>query len=101
MVLLAKLMLAMWSDNVDFRLRQSDFSADGKRAGALWLGMKVWELGALDRVLVVGSFLRKDHPLVASRLRQIAKRKSQINVLNCADDDLQMPVANKAIVRAS
>src|SRR2546421_384956 len=68
MALLAKLMRAMGSDNVDFRLRQSDFSADGKRAGVPWLGMKVADLGALDRVLVVGSFLRKDHPLVASRL---------------------------------
>ena len=63
--------------------------------------MKLAELGSLDRVLVVGSFLRKDHPLVASRLRQIAKRKSQINVLHCADDDLLMAVANKAIVRPS
>src|SRR6266705_1762666 len=101
MALLAKLVRAMGSDNVDFRLRQSDFSADSKRAGVPWLGMKLAELGALDRVLVVGSFLRKDHPLVASRLRQIAKRKSQINVLHCADDDLLMPVANKAIVRPS
>ena len=101
MALLAKLMRALGSGNVDFRLRQSDFSADGKRAGVPWLGMKVAELGALDSVLVVGSFLRKDHPLLASRLRQIAKRKSQINVLHCADDDLLMPVANKAIVRPS
>src|SRR5260221_2047180 len=101
MALLAKLMRAMGSDNVDFRLRPSDFSADGKRAGVPWLGMKLAELGGLDRVLVVGSFLRKDHPLVASRLRQIAKRKSQINVLQCADADLLMPVANKAIVRPS
>ena len=101
MAILAKLMRAMGSDNVDFRLRQSDFSADGKRAGVPWLGMKLAELGQIDRALVVGSFLRKDHPLVASRLRQIAKRKSQINVLHCADDDLLMPVANKAIVRPS
>ena len=98
MALLAKLMRAMGSDNVDFRLRQSDFSADGKRAGAPWLGMKLAELGALDRVLVVGSFLRKEHPLVAARLRNAAKRRAQINVLHCADDDLLMPVANKAIV---
>jgi NADH-quinone oxidoreductase subunit G len=101
MALLAKLMRAMGSDNLDFRLRQSDFSADGRRAGVPWLGMKLAELGGLDRVLLVGSFMRKDHPLVASRLRQIAKRKSQINVLHCADGDLLMPVANKAIVRPS
>src|SRR5258706_2453154 len=101
MALLPKLMRAMGSDHVDFRLRQSDFSTDGKRAGVPWLGMKLAEFGGLDRVLVVGSFLRKDHPLVAPRLRQIAKLKSQINVLHCADADLLMPVANKAIVRPS
>src|SRR5512139_1116781 len=54
----------------DFRLRHSDFSADGKRAGIPWLGMPVAEIGSLDRVLVIGSFLRKDHPLIAQRLRQ-------------------------------
>ncbi|HZE11952.1 MAG TPA: NADH-quinone oxidoreductase subunit NuoG [Burkholderiales bacterium] len=99
MALLARLIRAMGGDNVDHRLRQSDFSADGKRSGAPWLGMKLAEIEQLDRVLLVGSFLRKDHPLLASRLRQIAKQKAQINVLHCADDDLLMPVANKAIVR--
>ena len=82
----------------DFRLRQSDFSADGKRAGIPWLGMKIAELGELDRVLVVGSFLRKDHPLIAQRLRQAAKRGAQIHVLHSVDDDWLMPVASKAIV---
>jgi NADH-quinone oxidoreductase subunit G len=99
MALLAKLVRAMGGDNVDFRLRQSDFSADGKRAGAPWLGMKIAELEQADRALLVGSFLRKDHPLLASRLRQLAKRQTQVNVLHCADDELLMPVANKAITR--
>jgi NADH-quinone oxidoreductase subunit G len=99
MALLARLVRAMGGDNVDHRLRQSDFGADGKRAGAPWLGMKLAEIDQLDRALVVGSFLRKDHPLLASRLRQITKHKAQVNVLHSADDDLLMPVANKAIVR--
>ncbi|HZF20768.1 MAG TPA: NADH-quinone oxidoreductase subunit NuoG [Burkholderiales bacterium] len=98
MALLAKLVRAMGGDNVDHRLRQSDFRADGKRAGAPWLGMKLAEIDQLDRALVVGSFLRKDHPLLAARLRQIAKRKAQVNVLHCSDDELLMPVANKAVV---
>jgi NADH-quinone oxidoreductase subunit G len=98
MALLAKLMRAMGSGNIDFRLRQSDFSADGKRAGVPWFGMKVADLERLDRVLVIGSFLRKDHPLIAARLRGAAKRGTQINVLHCTDDDLLMPVPNKAIV---
>jgi len=87
--------------NADFRLRQSDFSGERARAGIPWLGMPVAELGALDRVLVVGSFLRKDHPLIAHRLRQAAKRGAQVNVLHCADDDLLMPVANRRIVAPS
>jgi NADH-quinone oxidoreductase subunit G len=99
MALLAKLVRAMGGDNVDHRLRQSDFSADGKRAGAPWLGMKLAELGELDRLLLVGSFLRKDHPLLALRLRQAARLKAQVSVLHCTDDELLMPVANKAIVR--
>jgi NADH-quinone oxidoreductase subunit G len=85
----------------DFRLRQSDFSADGKLGGVPWLGMPVAELGALDRVLVVGSFLRKDHPLIANRLRQAAKRGTQVSLLHSADDDLLMPVADRQIVAPS
>jgi NADH-quinone oxidoreductase subunit G len=96
--LLAKLVRGLGSGNVDFRLRQNDFSADGKVAGAPWLGMKVADLGKLDRVLVVGSQLCKDQPLIAHRLRQAAKRRTQLNFINPFDDDLLMRVANKAVV---
>src|SRR5688572_5456221 len=85
----------------DFRLRQSDFSADGKRGGIPWLGMPVTELEKLDRVLVIGSFLRKDHPLLAARLRQAAKRGAQIHMLHSVDDEWLMPVAGKKIVPPS
>jgi len=86
------------SENVDFRLRQSDFSADRKQLGAPWLGMNIADINGLDRVLVVGSFLRKDHPLVANRLRQAAKRGQQVNLIHASDDDLLLDLANKAIV---
>jgi NADH-quinone oxidoreductase subunit G len=85
----------------DFRLRHSDFSADGRRGGIPWLGMPVAELQKLDRVLVVGSFLRKDHPLIAHRLRQAAKRGAQIHVLHAVDDDWLMPIASKKVVPPS
>jgi NADH-quinone oxidoreductase subunit G len=98
MFLLGKLAREFASGSADFRLRQSDFSADGRLAGAPWLGMKVAEVGKLDRALVVGSTLRKEHPLIAHRLRQATKRRSQLNLINPVDDDLLMPVANKAIV---
>jgi len=82
----------------DFRLRQSDFSADGSRQGIPWLGMPVTELQNLDRVLVVGSFLRKEHPLIAHRLRQAAKRGAQVHMLHSVDDDWLMRIKSRKIV---
>ncbi|MEQ1774723.1 MAG: NADH-quinone oxidoreductase subunit NuoG [Burkholderiales bacterium] len=96
--LLQKVVRGLGSNNVDFRLRQTDFSTDGKMAGAPWLGMSVAEISQLDRVLVVGSTLRKDHSLIANRLRQAAKKSLKINILHAVDDDLLMRVANKVIV---
>jgi len=85
----------------DFRLRHSDFSGDGKRRGIPWLGMPIAEIAKLDRVLVVGSFLRKDHPLIAHRLRQAAKWGTQVHVLHSVDDDWLMKVASRKIVAPS
>jgi len=99
--LLQKLMRGIGSGNVDFRLRQSDFSADGKLAGAPWLGMPVAEINNRDRFLIVGSFLRKDHPLLAQRIRQAVKKGAQANIVHSADDNLLMKIANKAIVAPS
>ena len=96
-----KLTRGLGSENVDHRLRRCDFSADRRSAGVPWLGMTLNELSGLDRVLVVGAFLRKDHPLIAQRLRQIAKKRAQINFINPADDDQLMGVANQMVVPPS
>ena len=84
--------------SADYRLRQSDFSADGHLQGIPWLGMPIADLARLDRVLLIGSFLRKDQPLIAHRLRQAARKGAQISVLHSVDDDLLMPLANRQIV---
>jgi len=99
--LLQKLARGLGSGNVDFRLRQTDFSRDAANGLAPWLGTSVAALNALDRVLIVGSTLRKDHPLIAHRLRQAAKRVLQVNLVNPVDDDLLMRVANRMIVAPS
>ncbi len=99
--LLQKLTRALGTDNVDHRLRQADFSLDGKLAGAPWLGMKIAEVSTLERALVVGSTLCKDHPLLAHRLRQATKRGLELSLLNPFDDDLLMRVAHKAVVSPS
>ncbi|CAH0441466.1 NADH-quinone oxidoreductase subunit NuoG [Ralstonia pseudosolanacearum] len=87
--LLQKLVRGIGSDSVDFRLRQSDFSA--KPTGAPWLGMSIAEVSLLQRTLVVGAFLRKDHPLLAARLRQGGKKGAQLSVIGAGGEDLLMP----------
>ncbi|HEV2612393.1 MAG TPA: NADH-quinone oxidoreductase subunit NuoG [Noviherbaspirillum sp.] len=99
LALLQKLVRDLGSDNIDFRLRQSDFSLDGKITP--WLGMPIQEIDQLKRVLIVGSFLRKDHPLLAARLRHATKRGARISLLHAVDQDLLMPVASKMIAAPS
>ena len=99
LALAAQLTRALGSDHVDFRLRQTDFRAAG--AGVPWLGLPVADINALDRVLVVGSFLRKDHPLVAQRLRQAAKKGCEVSSVHAVDDEWLLRIAHKAIVAPS
>jgi NADH-quinone oxidoreductase subunit G len=85
--LLQKLVRGMGSGNVDFRPRRRDFSTDGKRVGTPWLGMRIAEIKDLNAALVVGSFLRKDHPLFAQRLRQLAKKAGKVSVVSVTGDE--------------
>ena len=85
--LLRKVLNGLGSNNFDFRPRQSDFASDLKRAGTPWLGLKLSEIKDLDGALVVGSFLRKDHPLIAQRLRQAAKKYTKVSLISVAGDD--------------
>lgn len=95
LALLSRLVRGLGSENVDFRLRQSDFSLDGKIIP--WLGMPIEEIGQLKNVFLIGSFLRKDHPVLAARLRQSVKHGTRLSTLNASDDDLLMSVAAKAV----
>ena len=98
--LLQKLIRGLGSNNIDHRLRQSDFALDAQQS-TLWLGMKVAELSKLKSVLLIGSTLRKEQPLISQRLRTAVKKGLALNVIHVADDDLLMTVANKEIVAPS
>ncbi|MBA2660473.1 MAG: NADH-quinone oxidoreductase subunit G [Nitrosospira sp.] len=96
--LLQKLVRGLGSENVDHRLRQSDFRGDSQLQGAPWLGMSIADISRLKSALVVGTNLRKDHPLLAQRLRQAVKQGAQLNLVNPVDDDLLTKLANRAVV---
>ena len=89
--LAGKLVRALGSKNIDSRLRTRDFSEDKAQTGkALWLGRSIESLSQIQRVLVIGSNLRKDHPLLAQRIRQATRRGAQVNIFNAAQVDWAM-----------
>jgi NADH-quinone oxidoreductase subunit G len=99
LALLAKAMRGIGSENIESRLRQSDFALNGKVTP--WLGMQVAELSDVKRALIIGSFLRKDHPLVATRLRGAVKNGAKLSIVHGSDDELLIPTAAKMIVAPS
>lgn len=96
--LLQKLTRSLGSSNIDHRLRQSDFRMDNQLQGIPWLGTRIADISQLKSVLIVGSTLRKDHPLIAQRMRQAAKKGLQLNLINPVGDDLLIKKANEVIV---
>jgi NADH-quinone oxidoreductase subunit G len=87
--LLQKMIRGLGSNQVETRLRQTDLKG---AASAPWLGMPIAKVSELDRVLVVGSFLRKEQPLIATRLRAGAKRGLQVSRIDAGGDDWLIPV---------
>ena len=82
------LVRGLGSDNIDHRLRHAEFS---KAEGVRWLGTSIASLSTLQSVLVVGSNLRKDHPLFAQRIRQAARHGCAVNAINSVASDWAIP----------
>ena len=99
--LLAKLVRGLGSESIDHRTRQADFTHAAPSGHARWLGMPIAALAQLDRVFVIGSFLRKDHPLLAQRLRQAARRGAQVHGLHALRDDWLMLMATELVAPPS
>ncbi len=91
--LLGKITRGLGSQNIDFRLRQSDAVRDPKFLP--WLGMAIADVAKLKRVFVIGSHLRKDHPLLSAKLRGAVQRGAKLSLLNASEGNPLMAVANK------
>ena len=95
--LAAGLVRGVGSDSIDWRLRNAEFAA---AQGVRWLGMPIAALNELQSVLVVGSNLRKDHPLFAQRIRQAAKKGCQVFAINGKVYDWALPVSASVVAAA-
>ncbi len=93
LTLAAGLVRGLGSENIDYRLRNTEF-APASPSAIRWLGTSISSLSKLQRVLVIGSDLRKDHPLFAQRIRQSSRVGCAISAINSVACDWAMPVAN-------
>jgi NADH-quinone oxidoreductase subunit G len=96
--LAGQLVRGLGSENIDYRLRNAEFR---KPEGVRWLGTSIASLSKLQGALVVGSNLRKDHPLFALRVRAAVRKGAQVARIHDREDDWAMPVAASQIAPAS
>jgi NADH-quinone oxidoreductase subunit G len=101
MALAARLTRALGSDNIDFRLRQSDFRGDGQGVGLPGSACRSPISIRSTASFVIGSFLRKDHPLAAQRLRHAARKGAEVTFLHSVADDSRIRLAHSFIAAPS
>ncbi len=94
------LLRGLGSQSIDTRLRAADYSHAAPAGAARWLGLPIAELSTLERVLVIGSNLRKDHPLLAQRIRQAQRRGAQVSALVSEAPNWALPLAHTLVAEA-
>jgi len=93
LALTAKVARGLGSENIDHRLRRIDFRDQAGDPAAPTLGCSIAELESASSVLIVGSNLRKEVPIVAHRIRQGAVRRgAKVAFVNPNAFDVLFPV---------
>lgn len=81
--LFQKFMRGLGCNNIDHRLRQTDVSDQDKAPLFPWLGMSIEDLEQQNAVLLVGSNIRYEQPMLNHRLRKASMNNAaQIMTLN-------------------
>ncbi len=96
--ILQKLLRTLGSNNLDHRLNQVDFNFQYNMPVFPGINIGLDEIDNLDSVLIIGSDIVKDHPIIGIKLRKIINNGGNVFILNPIDFELFMNVSNKIIV---
>lgn len=81
--LVQKLIRNLGSNNIDYRLKQTDFSADASEAIMPWLGRSIESIDALDACLLIASNVRKEQPILGHRIRKaVTQNGAKVSFVN-------------------
>ena len=95
--LLQKFMRGMGSGNIDHRLRQLEFSDDEVLPSFPWLGQTIDEFEANQAILLIGSNIRKEQPILGHRLRKAVRKGAKAMVVNSVDYEFNFDIAEKVV----
>ena len=94
--LLKKIAKELNTSHIDYHLLEKSFSKNNN-----WLGCKIDEIESHDAILVVGSNLKHDQPLLAHRFRRYANKKNNFSIITSYDDFHSTHCLEKIIVNPS
>jgi NADH-quinone oxidoreductase subunit G len=96
-----RLMRHLGSGNIDHRLRRRDFRGHESEALSPGLSTTIAGVESLNSLLVVGSNLRQEVPMLAHRVRKAALNGASVSFINAADYEYLFPVANTIVDAAA
>ena len=99
--LFQKLARGIGCANVDHRVRQRDFSDQDAAPGHPSIGMGIDDLERLDAALLIGSWTRKEHPIVNHRLRKASLAGASVMYLDVMAHDLNIAPSARVVVPPS
>jgi len=83
--------------NIDYRLREQDFSDDRSRSHGAAFSTPMAAIDTSDAILLVGSHIRHEAPLLGQRVRKAWRRGAEISALNPVDWNLNFSLKNTLI----
>ncbi|MCU7798696.1 MAG: NADH-quinone oxidoreductase subunit NuoG [gamma proteobacterium symbiont of Lucinoma myriamae] len=101
MYLLQKVMRGIGSNNIDHRLRQSDFRGQDQDPLFPGLGMSVADVAAQQAAILIGSNVRKEQPIMGHQLRQASLKGAKISFVNPVSFDANFNVAHEFTIAPS
>jgi NADH-quinone oxidoreductase subunit G len=90
--LLGRILRGLGSNHIDHRLRRRDFSDQSGDPRMPVLGLSLTDFETRDAILLIGSELRAEAPLLAHRVRKAALAGARVAVLDTVRDDYLFPV---------
>ena len=96
--LLQKLMRGIGVNNIDHRLRQTDFNEQENTDLFPSLGMNITDIENLDAILLIGSNVRKEQPMINHRIRKAALKGAQVFTVNPRELEFNYDVVEQLVV---